>query len=135
MTLSNKLPYYFILSLFVCITSCTEDLPIRNEVVIHDLADPETMNPVNLSDASSAYITNHIFQKLMDADFKNPSEFVPVLAERLPLIEKTKNGKMQLTFQIRKEAIWDNGDPITAKDVEFTVKTIKCPLVNNPNSK
>ncbi|MEK6615930.1 MAG: ABC transporter substrate-binding protein, partial [Bacteroidota bacterium] len=27
------------------------------------------------------------------------------------------------------------GSPVTAKDVEFTFKTLKCPLVNNPNSR
>jgi len=36
---------------------------------------------------------------------------------------------MHLTFEIRPEALWDNGDSITAKDVEFSVKVIKNPKV------
>lgn len=124
--------YFFTLA-FIC--SCTSGLPVKNEVVVHDLADPEMLNPINCTDAQSAYITNHMFQKLIDADFKNPTDLVPILAESRPQIEKTPDGKMFLTFRIRKEAKWDNGTPVTPKDVEFTFKTLKCPLVNNPNAR
>lgn len=120
---------------FILISSCTGTLPVKNEVVIHGLADPQMLNPVNFTDAQVAYISNHIFQKLIDSDFKNPTELVGILAERRPLIEKTSDGKMNLTFVLRKEAKWDNGTPITPKDIEFTLKTIKCPLVNNPNAR
>ena len=115
--------------------SCAGDLPVRNEVIAHALADPEMLNPINFTDAESGYITNHLFQKLIDVDFRNPTELVPILAESRPQIEKTPDGKMIITFRIRKETRWDNGSPVTAKDVEFTFKTLKCPLVNNPNSR
>ena len=115
--------------------ACSGPLPVKNEVVIHGLADPEMLNPVNFTDAQAAYITNHMFQKLIDADFRNPDQLIPVLAESRPLIEKTSEGKMLLTFRLRKEAKWDNGTLVTPQDVAFTLKTFKCPLVNNPNSK
>ncbi|HXC03759.1 MAG TPA: ABC transporter substrate-binding protein, partial [Bacteroidia bacterium] len=62
-------------------------------------------------------------------------ELVPVLAEKRPEIEKTKEGGMIITFRIRKEARWDNGSPVSAKDVEFTVKAMLNPGVNNPGLK
>lgn len=129
--------YFRILFLagFTFFFSCSDNQPVRNEVIIHELADPETMNPVNFTDATSGYITNHVFQKLIEPDFRNPERFVPVLAEALPLVERTSDTSMALTFRIRKEARWDNGEPVTARDVEFTLKTIKCPLTNNPNAK
>ncbi len=125
----------FFLLMLLLIQACTNNLPIRNEVIINELTDPGTLNPINIADATSGYVTSHIFQKLIDVDFRNPDQFVPVLAENRPKIEKTQDGKMSLTFTIRKEAKWDNNNPITAKDVEFSIKTIKNPLVNNPNAK
>jgi peptide/nickel transport system substrate-binding protein len=135
---NSKMKYsrnlFFLLTLFF-IQSCTGGLPVRNEVVVHESAVPEMLNPVNFVDVGSGYITNHIFQKLINVDFRNPDQFVPVLAENRPQIEKTPDGKMLITYHLRKEGRWDNGSPITAKDVEFSIKTIKCPLVNNPNAK
>lgn len=115
--------------------SCSGGNSPRNEVIVHELADPEMLNPINATDASSNYICNHIFQKLIDVNYKNPERFVPVLAEELPLVEKTSDTTMSLTFRIRKEARWDNGSPVTAKDVEFSLKTLICPLVNDPNAR
>ena len=118
-----------------CLLSCTGSLPVKNEVVVHELADPEMINPCNTVDATSAYICSYIFQKLIDADFKNPPNLIPMLAESRPKIEKTAEGKMSLTFRIREQAKWDDGSPVTAKDVAFSLKAIKNPLVNNPNAK
>ena len=115
--------------------SCTQPVTLHNQVIIRQVNDPEMLNPVNYTDARAGNIMNHLFQKLIDIDYKNPTNIIPVLATSRPLIEKIEGGKMLLTFSIRKEAKWDNGASITAKDVDFTIKTFKCPLVNNPNSK
>ena len=131
----NDIRKLFFLLVVFFMQSCTGGQPARNEVVVHEIADPEMLNPCNTVDANSIYILSNIFQKLIDFDFKNPTELVPILAETRPQIEKTADGKMFLTFQIRKEATWDNHTPVTAKDVEFSIKTIKNPLVNNPDAK
>ena len=117
------------------LAGCSNSLPVKNEVIIHELSDPETMNPFNFTDAQSAYITAHVYQKLIDGDYRKTDEFIPVLAESRPKIEKTPEGKMHLTFVLRKEAKWDNGSPVLASDVEFSLKTMRCPLVNNTNAK
>ena len=117
------------------LSSCISSPPIQNEVIVHQSNDPSMLNPVNFTDAGAGYITNHMFQLLMDLDFRNPEQVIPVLAESRPQIEKTMDGKMLITYKLRQEARWDNGSPITAKDVEFSIKTIKCPLVNNPRAK
>ena len=127
-----KIIYLFLIVLF---SACSGNLPVKNEVVIHGLADPQMLNPVNFTDAQVAYISNHIFQKLIDVEFREPYNLVGILSESRPEIEKTPDGKMHLTFRLRKEAKWDDGVPVTTKDVDFTIKTIKCPLVNNPNAR
>ena len=131
----NHFQKIFFFSLLILIFSCTGGVPPKNEVTILELADPEMLNPINATDATSNYICLHIFQKLIDVDFRNPEKFTPVLAEALPLVEKTSDSTMSLTFRIRKEATWDNGSPVTAKDVEFTLKMMKCPLTNDPNAR
>ena len=64
----------------------------------------------------------------MEIDFKS-LELTPLLAEKRPDIEQTPEGGLRITYTIRPEAKWDNGTPVTAKDVEFTLKVIKNPKV------
>lgn len=98
-------------------------------VVVHSLSEPESLNPFTSSDAHATQIKLNIFQRLLHYDYKT-MELTPVLAQSRPTIEEV-NGKMQLTFQIRPEARWDNGQPITASDVVFSLKTVLCPKVNS----
>lgn len=106
----------------------------KPEVIVHQLSDADMLNPITYVDANAGYINKNIWQALVDMDFKT-LELVPVLAAKRPEIVKTDNGGMEITYEIRPEAAWDNGQPITAKDVEFTLKVIKNPKVNNPQNK
>jgi peptide/nickel transport system substrate-binding protein len=115
--------------------SCSSYVPQNTEVRIHDLSDPDMLNPINYSDANAGYILTNLFPSLLAIDFKT-LELVPVIAESRPTIEKIEDGKkLRITYTIRKEAMWDNGTPVTAKDVEFTIKVIKNPKVKNENNK
>ncbi|MCB0401762.1 MAG: hypothetical protein KDD41_06740 [Flavobacteriales bacterium] len=106
-----------------------------SEIVIsHELSDAQMLNPVNYSDAGAGYILKNIFYPLLSIDFKT-LELVPLVAEARPEIEVTEDNKMNITYRIRKEATWDDGTPITPKDVEFTLKVIKNPKVDNVNNK
>jgi peptide/nickel transport system substrate-binding protein len=120
------------------LVSCKSDeKAISNEnpeVTIHELSDADMLNPVNYTDAGAGYILTNTHQPLLGIDFKT-LELVPVLAEARPEIEKRPEGGMLITYKIRPEARWDDGTPITAKDVEFTLKVIKNPKVDNQNRK
>src|SRR5687768_15435808 len=94
-----EITFSFTLLIF---SSCTTNLPIQNRVIVHQHGDPSMLNPVNGADAGSDYITNHIFQRLIDVNFKNPEQFIPVLADSLPQVEKTSDGRMFITYKIRK---------------------------------
>ncbi len=115
---------------------CSSDYSKKstNEVTIHELSDAEMLNPINVNDNAGRCIVKNIYQSLLDFDFTT-LELIPILAESRPLIEKTPDGGMTLTYRIRPEAKWDNGKQITAKDVEFTLKVIKNPKVNNQPNK
>ncbi|MFI5148438.1 MAG: ABC transporter substrate-binding protein [Bacteroidia bacterium] len=98
------------------------------------MSDPEMLQPIITTDQNADNILLNIFQPLLGIDYKTMG-LVPVLAEQRPLMEKTDKGEMVITFRIRKEAQWDNGTPVTARDVEFTVKAMLNPAVNNPGLK
>jgi peptide/nickel transport system substrate-binding protein len=102
---------------------------VKNEVIIHELSDPEGLNPFTVSDAQATQIKNNIFQRLLHYDYPTMAA-TPVLAKALPEVKLVGKG-MELTYEIRPEAKWDNGTPVTAEDVVFSLKSLKCPKVNS----
>ena len=124
----------FLTGLICVFNSCSSYVPQNAEVRIHDLSDPDMLNPINYSDANAGYILTNLFPSLLAIDFKT-NQLVPVVAVHRPVLEKMESGKLKITYVIRPEAIWDNGTPVTAKDVEFTIKVIKNPKVKNENNK
>lgn len=97
-----------------------------NKVVQHSLSDPDQLNPYNAQGEQITYMASHVFQSLILLDFKT-YEYVPVLAASRPVLTATEDGGMTIDYEIRPEAVWDNGTPITGKDVEFSLKVMKNP--------
>jgi peptide/nickel transport system substrate-binding protein len=97
-------------------------------LVLHELSDPEQLNPVTSNDAGSADVLGYIFESLLMRDPKS-LELIPALAEARPNISKDKRS---YTFKIRRDARFQDGRPLTGEDVLFSTKVIKCPLVNAP---
>ncbi|PJJ54835.1 ABC transporter substrate-binding protein [Hymenobacter chitinivorans] len=87
--------------------------------------DPENLDPLVLPNENSLEAANMLYSSLL---FVDPSrqQFTPCLAEALPTVEHTDSLTL-LTYRIRPEAVWDNGQPILAKDVAFTLKVMNCP--------
>ena len=50
-------------------------------------------------------------------------------------MQENEDGQVEYTYQIRKEAVWDNGEPVTAMDVVYTHKVAKNPKVQNAHKK
>jgi len=107
----------------------------KNEVVIHELSDTDMLNPTNYQSADAGYYLAQLFQSLTNIDSRTLKE-VPYLAKELPLeqYDSVKN-ILTYTYEIRDEAKWDNGTPITAQDIAFSLKVIKCPTVNDEAQK
>jgi peptide/nickel transport system substrate-binding protein len=106
----------------------------KDQVVIHGLSDAKGLNPHTTSDAyGQEYIVPNIFQSLLSYDHAT-MKIVPVLAKSRP--EIVYNGDIaELNFELRPEAKWDNGTPVTVDDVLFSFKTIWCPRANTDNVK
>ncbi|GIV22624.1 MAG: hypothetical protein KatS3mg025_0283 [Bacteroidia bacterium] len=103
--------------------------PTRGDwVILFELSDPENLNPTNYTGADAGYILANIFMSLLSVDPRDTTyPYVPALAVGLP--ELSPDG-LRYTFEIHPAARWDNGEPITGKDVEFSFKVIKNPLVD-----
>ncbi|MBI3330161.1 MAG: hypothetical protein HYZ81_26065 [Nitrospinae bacterium] len=94
----------------------------------HMLSDPEQLNPLTSNDAGASNILGHIFESLLQ---RNPRtlELKPELALARP---ETSDDKLTYTFQLRRDARFQDGRPVTGEDVLFSIKALKCPLVNAP---
>lgn len=99
----------------------------EDKLTVHSLSDPEGLHPSNVSDASATEMKRYLMQKLLYIDFET-LELQPWLATKLPELEITKNPDgtegMIITYELRPEAKWDDGSPITVEDVEFSFKSI-----------
>ncbi|MCX6139984.1 MAG: ABC transporter substrate-binding protein [Candidatus Kapabacteria bacterium] len=102
--------------------------PVKGEwIVIHELSDPEGVNPLITNDASASAIFNRVFEKLLEQDFAT-TELYPVLAEARPTIS---DDHLTYTFKLREGIRFSDGKPLTAKDVIFSFKVVKNPLITD----
>ena len=119
--LKPKIIYLFALFLFMGCDDNKNELLDPNIVRVHIMNDPESLNPQCRRSALAGHIIQHLYQKLLSLDHKT-NQLIPVLANSQPLIETLDDGRLRLSMEIRKEAKWDNGKDITAKDVLFSIK-------------
>ena len=74
-------------------------------------------------------VAAHLFLPLLDFD-PETFDLVPVLAISRPEILTTTDGQTSYTFELRPEAKWNNGSPVTAADYIFTLKLIFHPNIS-----
>jgi peptide/nickel transport system substrate-binding protein len=107
----------------------TSEAPITGDWLInHILSDPEQLNPLTSNDAGAGSLLGYIFESLLQRD-PHTLELRPYLAIARPEISEDK---LEYTFKIRQDAHFQDGRPLTGEDVLFSIKAIKCPLVNAP---
>jgi peptide/nickel transport system substrate-binding protein len=133
-----KSPFFFKVTLvalvFVLLYGCGKK-KAKNEVIIHELSDTDMMNPTNYQSADAGYYIAQMFQALWSINPKT-LEYEPILAKELPIEEyDSAAGLLKYTFELREEAKWDNGKPITPKDIEFSLKLYKAPVISNEHNR
>lgn len=105
-----------------------------NEVIIHLTADPDKLNIITSTSANATEVQSNIYAALLNNELDPPFKIIPGLAKSRPEIEVIQEGPnaggLKITYELREEAQWDNGSPITADDIIFTLKTIKNPKVD-----
>ena len=90
-------------------------------------AAPTSLNPLIPTTAYSTQVAQRVFQTLGELD-PVTLEMKPVLVKNIPEVKTVADGphkgSLSYTFEIYDEATWDNGTPVTANDVLFTLKLI-----------
>ena len=97
-------------------------------LLVHSLSDPEQLNPLTSNDAAASSILQYITQSLLTRDPRSLDP-KPLIAAARPMISEDK---LSYTFNIRRDVHFQDGRPLTGEDVLFSIKAIKCPLVNAP---
>lgn len=124
----------FLISLIILYAGCTQPERAPHEVRVRLAIEPETLSPINHhGDAGSLQILNLLFQSLLSADLAD-DQIKPYLAAEMPEMERTDSTTL-FSYQLRDEAVWTDGSPVTAADVAFTLKVMKAPLLNNESLK
>ncbi|MDH5527558.1 MAG: peptide-binding protein [Nitrospirota bacterium] len=111
------------------VTGAASGPPVTGDwLVRHMLSDPEQLNPITSNDAGASSVLSYLFETLLD---RNPVtlELRPLLAAALPEISADHT---TYTFRLREGARFSDGKPVTAEDVLFSIKAIKCQQVNAP---
>lgn len=125
--------FFLLFGSFFLIPSCTTGGQPNSTaacVVIHQLSDPSSLCPLTATDNGAYAILPNVCQTLLGFDYKT-YDLTPILAKERPKIEYLPTGEMNITLEIRPEATWDDGSPVTADDVAFSLKAIRCPKIEN----
>jgi peptide/nickel transport system substrate-binding protein len=91
--------------------------------------DPVGLDPMISSAYSTALITEHVYNSLMQYD-KKLNDVTGDLAETVEISED----KLTYTFHLRQGVKWHDGQPFTAEDVKFSMERQKDPATGSPNA-
>lgn len=96
--------------------------------------DPENLSPISASNQNATDAINLLHCSLLQRDFAG-NDYAPALADSLPVVRLVGDSLTYLSYRLRKEATWDNGRPIVAADVDFTLKLMQCPGLPNEGAR
>lgn len=128
--MSNKSLFRYLICVFLlCVGmwSCTSPDPSPNTAVVGLRGDVDSFNELNAADSDALQMIKHLlFLSLMRLN--EDLEHVPYLATSW---EVSDDGR-QVTFFLRNDVQWSDGEPTTADDVLFTYRTMTDPEVAYP---
>ncbi len=102
----------------------------ENTVVSRFEKGPNILSPLNgYSDRISNQIISLVFQSLLTVDYRD-GQIKPLLAQDNPQLIVTDSSTI-IQYQLRPEARWGDGTPVTAEDVLFTLKLIRLEGIPN----
>ena len=88
--------------------------------------DPAALDPRKIEESVGHFVANQIYEGLVT--YNDKCEAVPACAEKW---EVSADG-LVYTFHLRQGLKWSNGDPLTAKDFEYGIKSALAPAFASP---
>jgi peptide/nickel transport system substrate-binding protein len=102
--------------------------PKRGGTMIFPISEePPLLNPYLSFTGWEAMITEVIYEGL--AGLGPDGEYYPILAAELPTLENggLSEDRLTVTWRLRQDVLWSDGEPFTAEDVRFTWEGISHP--------
>lgn len=107
----------------------TAGSPVRGDtLVVGYQADADVLNPVVTNSGLSGQILDFLFPLLVMPTFECRCVYHPHLAERWTW----SDDGLALTFHLRDDVKWSDGQPVTADDVVFSLGLMRDPAVGSP---
>jgi peptide/nickel transport system substrate-binding protein len=88
-------------------------------LIVRTTGDPMSFNPDTLADDNAYSIVQNIYNRLVKLDASK--KIIPDLATSWDVSEDG----LKITFHLRDDAKWHDGEAVTAEDVKYTFDTIK----------
>jgi len=96
-------------------TAGRADTPVYGgRIVQATIGEPSNLIPRLATDSSSSSVTNLLYVSLLKYD--KDLELVPYAAESVEVLDEGR----RLRFVLRRDIVWADGTPLTARDVEFS---------------
>ncbi|KRM19725.1 oligopeptide ABC superfamily ATP binding cassette transporter, binding protein [Ligilactobacillus hayakitensis DSM 18933 = JCM 14209] len=111
-----------------CGNKSTTSANSKQQMTVAVIDDMTTLNAAKYSDLVSLEAIQNSYEGLYCFDQKGK----PVLAGATKV--STNTDKTVYTFDLRKDAKWSNGDPVTAQDYVYAWKKLADPKTASPNS-
>ncbi len=121
----------FILVMMLTITACgggkdsgkKSDSKSGEKIIrVNNGSEPGSLDPGLATGSHDSWVLQHCFEGLMK--YNKDDEVVPGVAADYPTI--SEDG-LTYTFKLKEGLKWSNGDPLTAKDFEFSWKRLADP--------
>ena len=97
--MKNIFKFSIIFLIFFSISCANEEKEERgNVIIIHELGDPDKIQPSNSTSANSTYIEGNIFMTLGGSESTPPFEKYGYLAENRPKITEMNDGNVKYEY-------------------------------------
>jgi peptide/nickel transport system substrate-binding protein len=104
------------------------DWSTENTVVFHWRGEPDNLHPTNGASQPRMNVFDYTQRFLVRLDYET-LKLTSDLCESLPV--ESSDG-LTYSYTLKSGITWDDGKPLTADDVIFTLMANTCPLTNNP---
>lgn len=97
------------------------DAPRGGELKLSAMGTFDKLNPFTLKGIAARGVMDLMFESLTIGSLDEPMSMYGLLAKDMSLAKD----RLSITFRLRPEARFSNGDPVTAEDVKFSFDTLR----------
>ncbi|HEY9181496.1 MAG TPA: peptide ABC transporter substrate-binding protein [Candidatus Baltobacteraceae bacterium] len=123
----------FVLAILTALSGCSRtagSAPADGTLTIAQIQEPRSLNPLFLDGYVTGEINGLVYSYLTVYDTRG--EMIPQVAAAVPTVRNggiSRDG-LHMTYHLRRDVHWQDGAPLTARDVVFTFNAVMNPRNN-----